>query len=280
MHLAPCHPDPAQPTPLQQHPAYAAALGRGAQLLQITDTRPIARVLILRGPFGTASTLRGPTWIGTPDLPTRTRALRSLKLRLLEGEAPDPAHRAAGFHALTTPSHIAEWNLTTDPATRHTNMRGKWRNALRQAQTAPLKIEQRVYNGDPRHPLLILAATQARTRRYKTLPSIFTQNFAAHSPGGARIFTALHQRTPVAHMMFLQTCATITYHIGWTTPQGRAFNAHHLLLTQAADWYASRGAHLMDLGQVDTEAAPGLARFKIGTGATIRPLGGSLLRLF
>jgi hypothetical protein len=35
----------------------------------------------------------------------------------------------------------------------------------------------------------------------------------------------------------------------------------------------------LDLGTVDTENAPGLARFKIGSGAQIRSLGGTWLRI-
>ena len=38
---------------------------------------------------------------------------------------------------------------------------------------------------------------------------------------------------------------------------------------------AGKGVTKLELGQVDTEKAAGLARFKLGTGATLRPLGGS-----
>jgi hypothetical protein len=42
-------------------------------------------------------------------------------------------------------------------------------------------------------------------------------------------------------------------------------------------WLASKGVATLELGQVDTEKAAGLARFKLGAGATLRPLGGSWL---
>jgi hypothetical protein len=47
----------------------------------------------------------------------------------------------------------------------------------------------------------------------------------------------------------------------------------------AADDLAARGHVRLDLGTVDTEAAPGLARFKLAVGATVHPLGGSWLGL-
>jgi lipid II:glycine glycyltransferase (peptidoglycan interpeptide bridge formation enzyme) len=79
----------------------------------------------------------------------------------------------------------------------------------------------------------------------------------------------------LAAMLMLCHGLTATYHIGWSGPQGRATAAHQLLLVRAADWLAARGHVRLDLGTVDTDANPGLARFKIGSGAIIRPLGGS-----
>ena len=70
-----------------------------------------------------------------------------------------------------------------------------------------------------------------------------------------------------------------TYHIGWTNAHGRSLMAHHLLLWHAANDMANHGVTRLDLGTVDTQTAPGLARFKIGSGANIRPLGPTMIRL-
>jgi hypothetical protein len=48
-----------------------------------------------------------------------------------------------------------------------------------------------------------------------------------------------------------------------------------ILLWQAAVWLAGQGTRTLDLGAVDTVSAAGVARFKLGTGATARPLGGT-----
>jgi hypothetical protein len=42
-------------------------------------------------------------------------------------------------------------------------------------------------------------------------------------------------------------------------------------------WLASKGVQSLELGQVDTVKAAGLARFKLGVGADLRPLGGTYL---
>jgi hypothetical protein len=51
------------------------------------------------------------------------------------------------------------------------------------------------------------------------------------------------------------------------------------MLARAAEALAAEGLRWLDLGTVDTEAAPGLARFKLGTGARLRRLGATCLVL-
>ena len=54
---------------------------------------------------------------------------------------------------------------------------------------------------------------------------------------------------------------------------------HRLLLLRAAEALGAEGVRWLDLGSVDSERAPGLARFKLGTGAELRPLGATCLVL-
>jgi len=51
------------------------------------------------------------------------------------------------------------------------------------------------------------------------------------------------------------------------------------MLTRAAKALAAEDVRWLDLGSVDTEGAPGLARFKPGTGAELRKLAATLLVL-
>lgn len=282
MDLHPCPtPDPNLALPLQQHPAYAAALGRAAEAIVVRDANgPVAYALIMRGPLGARVTLRGPIWLRSLCQAERVRAIRTLRLRMMEAEAPDCALPHAGFRQIVTPAHIAEWDLTVASDARAKAMSGKWRNAWRQACSAPIKIEQRPFHGDADHPIFALTAAHAKAQGYRPVPATVAVGLAQLALKASRLFTALHQRQPIAHILMVQLGPVVTYQIGWSGPEGRRFNAHHRLLSEAAAYYAERGCRYMDLGRVDTEAAPGLARFKIGTGAAVRPLGGSHLRLW
>jgi hypothetical protein len=51
------------------------------------------------------------------------------------------------------------------------------------------------------------------------------------------------------------------------------------MLYRAACALREEGVRWLDLGSVNTEDAPGLARFKLGTGAALRRLGHTLLVL-
>ena len=80
-------------------------------------------------------------------------------------------------------------------------------------------------------------------------------------------------------MLFLSHRPCVTYHIGWTSADGRATHAHNLLLDHATAHFFQNGFTTMHLGLIETETTPGLARFKLGAGARITPLGGTWLHL-
>ena len=75
-----------------------------------------------------------------------------------------------------------------------------------------------------------------------------------------------------AGMLFLIHGQGASYHLGWADPAARAGFAHGPMLWQAALELRARGVRWIDLGAVDA-ANPGLARFKLGTGAALRALG-------
>lgn len=70
-----------------------------------------------------------------------------------------------------------------------------------------------------------------------------------------------------------------TYHLGWGAEAARSKGVHGLMLTHVAEGLAAEGVRWLDLGSVDSERAPGLARFKLGTGAKLRRLGSTCLVL-
>ena len=267
------------PLPLQQDPRFGATLARLGAAVDMLDLPGAAPVLRLRR-FGVNFVSRGPIWIGDSD---RAAALRAAPIRLLNDDNTGATTlRRAGFRQIMTPAHVAELSLTGTPADRLAAMHGKWRNIWRKAQKAQkaqLRIEQDRFDPVKHRWLLSEDLAQQQIKRFRALPQALLLVHAAQNPSDVIVLTAHIRRDPVAAMLFILHAPVATYHIGWAGPVGRTHAAHYALLTAAADHLADRGFTRLDLGMVDTENAPGLARFKIGSGAVIRPLGGTWLRL-
>jgi hypothetical protein len=279
MHLVPLPrhaPDPG-PVPLLQSAAAALTLAADRIAVVSEDGRRVAQALILRR-LGLSATLQGPLWHPGSTAQDRIAALRALRrhgLRLIEAgfDSDAPLLRAAGFRRVATPAHVAELALHPDAAQRRRTLDGKWRNRLVAAEAAGLLLRHRPLAGTL-DPLFAAEAVQRRAGRYHALPL----GFAAAFPG-ASVVEALRDGTPLAAMLFLRHGTAATYHIGHTTAAGRAAEAHRLILWHMAGRLAAEGCTRLDLGTIDTETAPGLARFKLGIGATARGLGGSFLAI-
>ncbi|WP_424990217.1 GNAT family N-acetyltransferase [Fluviibacterium sp. S390] len=282
---------PVAEAALQQHPAYGRACrvwGREVRSFVLGDAAaPLAtaQVLVRRWPgLGRVALLsRGPVWGAQVPVAARRPALRDLLARLrLEhagliatpeiGAQGDPLE-GFGYLPMMTPAHVAELDLRGGPAAMRARLRGKWRNRLVRAESSGLEVQQTPMTGDTGHWLLRAEAQQARARGYRRLPPGFTAAFAAASPGAAQVFTAHLAGVRVAGILLLLHAPTASYHMAWSSPQGRDTGAANLLLWRAMLWAAAQGCTRLDLDLVDTETAPGLARFKLGTGAIPRALG-------
>ncbi len=235
------------------------------------------RRLPLLGRIGLVS--RGPVWTGTPDAARLVRAVSALGHPVvLNAEGMDRAAlAAAGFFQIMTGATIAQLDLSGDASARRLRMHQKWRNRLNRAAAGPLRVSRERMPLKPDHWLFKAELAQRRARGYRALPHTFVLAFAETNPGQAQLFTAHLAGEPVAGMLILRHGPTATYHMGHTTEAGRAEHAHNLLLAHAADWLAEHGTDILELGTLDTVNAPGIARFKLGSGATPHVLGGTWL---
>ncbi len=283
---------PRTPAALQQSPGYARAIaemGAHVERFIIQDgNQPVARFQLLRrkmGPLKLFWVPRGPVWAPGVSIAQRdhamallTRAIGEKGLWLLSPEDAADLRRLR-HHVLMTPQHVAELDLRPRPDVRLAAQHGKWRNRLRRAERADVCITHRPFDITRDLDVLQLEGQQRATRRYKALPPEFVMAWARVNPKQTRLFTVRSGKTALAHMLILLHRPVATYHLGWTGEAGRAVSAHHLALWHATTWLSDNGYTRFDLGSVDTENTPGLARFKIGSGATIRALGPSALLL-
>lgn len=265
------------PCALQQHPDFAAALracGKTPLMLNGPD-----RLLVMQRRFrgGLRVALMSRAALTEPQL-LRDR-IREAGLRrhliLLSPDHPTPQLARIGAVPVMTPASVAEIDLSVARDERRAALHQKWRNRLRHAEQQGLRVTRQNMPLKPDHWLLRADAAQQSRLGYRSWPAALTLAFARENPGAAKLFTAFEGRDPVAAMLFLRHGAGATYHMGHITARGRAVSAHNLLLWQAAGWLAAKGHRRLDLGLIDTQRAAGLARFKLGAGASARVLGGT-----
>ncbi len=262
--------------PLQQHPHYRQALRRIGATVTTADIPGAAPVQVIQR-FGIGFAPRGPIWIAPPD----ACALRTAQLRLINSNGGDAqALRKARYRQIMTPATVAELALSTDLDIMTAQMHGKWRNIWRRSQTEPINIKHTRFDAASHQWLLDSDLAQQRQKGFRALPHSIIKAYADIAPEDVTVWTAARGNTPIAAMLFLRHGACATYHLGWANALGRQARAHHRLLIAAAMSLARGGVRQLDLGTIDTHSAPGLARFKLGCGATPRQLGGSWLKIF
>ena len=288
-------PEPPADAPLHQSPGYGQAmarLGATVQVLRIHDGGTcLAQAQILsRRIMGLPLNWvpRGPVWHRSvsPDQQTallaqipKATGLRGIWLATPDSLAATSPYTRLGYRPLLTSQHVAELSLDPDPKVMRARQNGKWRNRLRHAEKAGLHVSQAPFDPARDSPLLDLELAQRKYRRYTDVLPTMVLHWSKARPKAARVFQIRDGNRPLAFMVFLRHGSRATYQIGWRDPDRAPSSAHHLLLWQAARYFAHKGCHQIDLGTIDTETTPGLARFKLGSGARSRPLGPSLLRL-
>lgn len=276
------------PLPLQQSPGFVralTALGRDAAIIALHDVGQVlvvTRHLPLVGPVRFTS--RGPVFRAGTSLRDRVDALRGAGLHLVNAGTPGdgPALRRAGWVAMLTPATVAMLDLCDDPDAQLAACQPKWRAAARQGARAGLRIRAAPF--DPRRDGWLLTAdlAQQRAKGFRALPHALTLAYASANPGQTLMLAARAgggSGGPVAAMLFLRHGPVATYQVGWSGAIGRTLCAHHAMLLDAARRLAAAGVRTLDLGTLDTATNPGLARFKLGSGAVAQPLGGTWARL-
>ncbi|MCV6584077.1 MAG: GNAT family N-acetyltransferase [Marinibacterium sp.] len=254
--------------PLVQSPEYAALM----QHIGVEARYHGPHLLVSRRIAGVPVTLASRVVIGdAAPLPRLGHPL------ILNAETAPPRRVARRALRVLTPAWVAELDLSEPPPTRRARMHQKWRNRLRHAEAQPLVLRHAQMPADPDHWLLQAETQQRQARSYRGWPTALTCAYVQLHPRKTHLLTAIEAGKPVAAMLFFRHGNAATYHIGHSTARGRQLSAHHRLLWQAADHLARKGVRRLDLGLIDTETNPGLARFKLGSGATARPLGGTWL---
>lgn len=188
-----------------------------------------------------------------------------------------PEEGVAGFGLvpLVTPMHQAVWAIGPDlRRDLRTGMARNWRGHLRQAERAGLQVRRG--GASVLEALIAAEAVQRAQRRYQALPMGFSR---ALPRDALRLWEWRQDGALQAAMCFVVHGTSASYHLSWGSEVARVAGVHALMLVQAAEALRAEGVRWLDLGSVDTEKAPGLARFKLGTGAVLKRLGATCLVL-
>lgn len=266
----PVHEDFDSFLPLQQSPVYAEALARLGAVPRWVDLGCGKALVIERGRL--RMVMRGPVWSDGCSAPDRRMALRGLaRWPGVTIATPEEDIRGFGLIPLVTPLHHAVWQL--GPGLR-AGMARNWRNHLSRAERSGVRITRG--DGARLDQLILVEGQQRAQRRYRALPEAFTRTMSGDC---LRLWEWRKAGAMQAGMAFIRHGTSASYHLAWGSDLARAENVHHLMLTRAAEALFAEGVRWLDLGSLDAERAPGLARFKLGTGAGLRRLGATLLVL-
>lgn len=256
---------------------------RAVALLQLFE-RPVLGVTL-------AKILRGPVLLadlGEAELANLLRPIaagrRIRRLRPLLWLPELPADAAAdrvmaglGKRPMVRGHATIRFDLTPDEAALRAGLGTKWRNQLVRAERGRLRVQSA--RGGRLLDLLIEHHESFRLIRRHHGPS--GPEVAALVAGLQRredaiVLTAQAGSQPVAGILLIVHGRGATYHIAWTSPEGRQGHAHNLLLWQGVLALRERGVAFLDLGGIEARA-PGVARFKMGLGGSVVELAGTYL---
>lgn len=286
-------------TPLEQSWAYGEAVatqhGQAVERhLIAVDGQPLALLQAFRKSYwriGITRILRGPAWLVDPLAdPRAARVCSSIAARYRDRrltflswlpELPEDPRSAQlierhGLRRVVTGYSSIWLDLRREPEALLAGTHGKWRAALRKAEREGL-IVARDDKQRQRQASLLLYDSFRRKNRFVGPPGDFIGAVAAADDEALLSLTARRDGQLVAGVVLLRHGASATYMASWTSALGRAGQAHNLLLWRGIELLRSSGTQWLDLGGVNTESQPGLARFKLGLGGEVFTLAGSFL---
>jgi lipid II:glycine glycyltransferase (peptidoglycan interpeptide bridge formation enzyme) len=149
------------------------------------------------------------------------------------------------------------------------NLKGKWRNLLRKAQSFQTDVLDSATQKDI--DLVIQKYSELQQAAgFKGIPEGIIRNLSVQS-GPKFDFILLWAKeqdnsSPVGLTVIVGHGDTCTYFIGWTSPEGRKLQANYLLLWTAILICKKKGFSWFELGGISEHTPKGIAHFKEGIG--------------
>lgn len=261
---------------------------------------PVAVVQAFARRFGGAVTvvqiLRGPVWLrGETTADEKVAILRRIRSTIRRGprelifwtpeltgrpgltdrQEVDGLMRDFGRRRVVTGYGSAILDLARPEQELRAGLHVKWRNALTRAESGDLATG-RIRDAGGIDWLLRHYDELRRRRRFGGPTAATLRRIAADAQrDDLLMLRASIGGEPVAATMFVRHGGGASYTVGWTGAEGRRRYAGTLLLWRGILELRARDVSWLDLGGIDTRRAPGIARFKLGTGGVPYTLAGT-----
>jgi len=247
------------------------------------------------GPFRLQRIVRGPLFAPGVAADTRRAALGQIAAaypggpfwrrqflwwlpELPGGSESEQLMAGLGLRQMVTGWSSVRIDLSPPPGQLRARLDGKWRNALKASEKAPIRVET-AWDDEAFAALMQAHDAQRIRKRFLGPDSRFYRAVAAADGDGdsAHLFTARIAGRMAAGLLILRHGRGATYAAGWSGEAGRLVRAHHRLLWQAMLHLKAAGVTHFDLGGANTEEGAGVARFKLGLNGEVFTLAGSFL---
>jgi hypothetical protein len=289
----------AEKVPFEQSWAYGEAIAEsGGEVRRAVIRRngePFALAQIFTKRVGAlasiAQLLRGPLFL-TPspsapeifetlrllkqDKPPYPRTLRFWTPDLLRSAENDLMFKRLKWRRVITGHNTAWLNLSLSSDNLRKHLDGNWRNGLVKAEKQSLKIKAS-HDGKTIKWLIEQYEKLRKSRRFGGPSPALLRSVQRHQTQREDflVLRASSRRDPVSAILLVRHNDSATYVIGWSNEEGRQKNATALLLWQGILELQTAGVRWLDLGGIDTRAAPGIARFKLGLSGDAITLSGT-----
>lgn len=175
-------------------------------------------------------------------------------------------------------------DLTWEEERMFSNLNGKWRNLLRKAMKEGSRV--RKLNGADL-PIELIVSTYNKLKAEKNFTGIsnnllqcmltspaLSKNIYAYITFECRVEEKAGE-TPSGLLIAIDHGHVCSYFVGYSDAEGRRKNVNYLLLWEAILEAKGRGQTIFDLGGLNENTPPGVARFKRGlNGVEYELLGG------
>lgn len=149
------------------------------------------------------------------------------------------------------------------------NLHRKWRGHLNQAERSPLEVSADTKGTHLDYFLQAYDLFKAQKKFVAPDGRFFKHEIESALPfKDALILWARINGLPVAGIVVMKHGTSASYRVSWTTPEGRRYSAHHLLLWRALEILKKQNIEFFDLGGILPDDNDGLNIFKLGMNGT------------